>query len=95
VRLDTFLKASRMVKRRSKAKELCQHGVVWVNGKVAKPSKEVKPGDIVEIDTVFRYIKFRILALPKAKNIPRKSALRFTEIIEDRKKNLREFLDVT
>ena len=47
MRLDMFLKVSRVVKRRSKAKELCEHRVVRVNGKVAKASKELKPGDVV------------------------------------------------
>ena len=45
MRLDKFLKVSRLVKRREVAKELCDDGDVLINGKVGKPSSEVVPGD--------------------------------------------------
>ena len=45
MRLDKFLKVSRLVKRREVAKELCDDGDVAINGKIAKPSAEVAPGD--------------------------------------------------
>ena len=49
MRIDLFLKEARVIKRRTIAKEYCERGLVLINGKVAKPSSEVKDGDIVNI----------------------------------------------
>ena len=49
MRLDKFLKVSRLIKRRTVANEACDAGRVSVNGKTAKASVNVKPGDIIEI----------------------------------------------
>ncbi|RUM43262.1 MAG: RNA-binding S4 domain-containing protein [Desulfurobacterium sp.] len=94
MRLDSFLKLSRIVKRRSQAKELCDDGVVKVNGQPAKPAKEIKPGDVVEIDTISRYLKFRVLQVPDSKNVSKKKAKELVEILEDRKKDIREIIDL-
>ena len=50
MRLDKFLKVSRLIKRRTVANEACDAGRVMVNGKVAKASQNVKAGDVLEID---------------------------------------------
>ena len=49
MRLDKFLKVSRLIKRRTVAAEACDAGRVFVNGKVAKAAVKVKVGDIIEI----------------------------------------------
>ena len=49
MRLDLFLKESRIIKRRTIAKEFCERGLVKANGKTAKPSYEVKSGDVLTI----------------------------------------------
>lgn len=49
MRLDKFLKVSRLIKRRTVANEACSAGRVTINDKVAKPSSEVKEGDILSI----------------------------------------------
>ena len=49
MRLDKYLKVSRIIKRRTVAKEASEGGRVTLNGKVAKPSTEVKEGDVMEI----------------------------------------------
>jgi ribosomal 50S subunit-recycling heat shock protein len=49
MRLDKFLKVSRIIKRRTVANEACSAGKVMINDKVAKPSTEVKEGDIISI----------------------------------------------
>ncbi|NLW20682.1 MAG: RNA-binding S4 domain-containing protein [Clostridiales bacterium] len=49
MRLDKFLKVSRIIKRRTVAKEACDGGRVSLNGRVAKAGSEVKPGDVMEI----------------------------------------------
>lgn len=49
MRLDLFLKETRIIKRRTIAKEFCERGLVKANNKVAKPSYEVKSGDVLTI----------------------------------------------
>ena len=65
MRLDKFLKVSRVIKRRTVANEAADGGRVSVNGKVVKPSYEVKIGDIVEIKFGDKISKFEILQIPK------------------------------
>ena len=60
MRLDKFLKVSRVIKRRTVANEACDAGRVMINGKVAKASTAVKCGDIVEIKFGEKIIKFEI-----------------------------------
>ncbi len=61
MRIDKFLKVSRILKRRSLAKDACDAGKIIVNGKEAKPSKEIKPLDEVELCYAKGSVKFRIL----------------------------------
>ena len=49
MRLDKYLKVSRLIKRRTVANEACDNGRISVNGRVVKASYEVKPGDPIEI----------------------------------------------
>ena len=61
MRLDKYLKVSRLIKRREAAKEFIDKGYVRVNGRVAKPSLEVKLDDLIEISTPLgRTVKARI-----------------------------------
>ena len=61
MRLDKYLKVSRIIKRRSIANEACDAGRVTVNGKVAKAGADIKEGDVVEIQFGNRNTKFEIL----------------------------------
>lgn len=63
MRLDKFLKVSRVIKRRTVANEACENGRVSINGRVAKPSAKVKVGDEVEIAFGSGSTKIRILAV--------------------------------
>lgn len=63
MRIDKFLKISRVIKRRTVASEACSNGRVSINGKVAKASSEVKVGDIVEIVFGDKTLKFEILKI--------------------------------
>lgn len=49
MRIDKYLKVSRLIKRRTVANEICEQGRVKINDKVAKPGSEVKVGDVIEI----------------------------------------------
>ncbi len=61
MRLDKYLKVSRIIKRRTIAKEACESGRVSINDKVAKPSTEIKEGDIIQITFANRILKARII----------------------------------
>ena len=61
MRLDKFLKVSRLSKRRTVANEACDAGRVTVNGSVAKASVKVKPGDIIEIQFGTKTVKVEVL----------------------------------
>ena len=63
MRLDKFLKVSRLIKRRTVANEACDAGRVTVNGKPAKASVKVKVGDIIEISFGNRQVKVEVLDL--------------------------------
>ena len=65
MRIDKFLKVSRVIKRRTVANEAADNGRISVNGKVVKPSYEVKIGDVVEIKFGDKISKFEILQIPK------------------------------
>jgi ribosomal 50S subunit-recycling heat shock protein len=61
MRLDKFLKVSRLIKRRTVANEACDAGRVLVNGKTAKASLNVKTGDVIEIQFGTRTVKVEVL----------------------------------
>lgn len=60
MRLDKYLKVSRLIKRRTVANEACDAGKITVNGKVARASYDVKIGDIIEITLGARSVKVRV-----------------------------------
>lgn len=63
MRLDKYLKVSRLIKRRTVANEACDGGHVTVNGAPAKASREVKPGDVLEIRFGARTTRVEILSV--------------------------------
>ncbi|MCR4891079.1 MAG: RNA-binding S4 domain-containing protein [Lachnospiraceae bacterium] len=63
MRLDKFLKVSRLIKRRSVANEACDAGRVQINGKPSKAGTEVKVGDIIEISFGNKTVKVRVSAV--------------------------------
>ncbi len=65
MRLDKYLKVSRLIKRRTVANDACDTQRVTVNGREAKASYQVKVGDIVEIAFGNRQLRVRVLAVPE------------------------------
>ena len=61
MRLDKYLKVSRLIKRRTVADEACDGGRVSVNGKIAKSAHDTKPGDIIEISFGAKKVKVKVL----------------------------------
>ena len=80
MRLDKYLKVSRIIKRRTVAKEASEGGRVTLNGKQAKPSTEVKVGDVREIRVGEKMAKYRILAV--AETVRKADAGAMYELIE-------------
>ena len=64
MRLDKFLKVSRLIKRRTVANEVSDMGRVLINGSPAKPAKQVKENDIITIEYANRTVKAQILKVP-------------------------------
>lgn len=70
VRLDLFLKTTRLVKRRTVAQEMCDAGRVLLNGSPAKSAKEVRSGDILRLLYASKTIDIEVLAVPaSSKNV--------------------------
>ena len=80
MRLDKYLKVSRIIKRRTVANEACDAGKVFVNRKVARASYDVKTGDIIEINMGSRPLRVRVLAVNELAN--KENACENYEIIE-------------
>ncbi len=68
MRIDKFLKVTKIIKRRTVANEAADNGRISVNGRVVKPSYEIKIGDIVEIKFGNTVSKFKVKAIPKCQN---------------------------
>ncbi|MGM0533757.1 MAG: RNA-binding S4 domain-containing protein [Campylobacterota bacterium] len=71
MRIDKYLSAVNIVKRRTIAQDMIKEGVVFLNAGKAKGSKEVKPGDIIEIRYLKKTQRFEVLAVPATKTIPK------------------------
>lgn len=82
MRLDKFLKVSRLIKRRTVANEVSDKGRVFVNGNVAKPSKQLKEGDIIEIESLNRPIKAVVLKIPQG-NVSIQESQNLYDIIQE------------
>jgi ribosomal 50S subunit-recycling heat shock protein len=79
MRLDKYLKVSRIIKRRTVAKEACETGRVSINDKTAKPGTEVKEGDIIEIKFAAKSLKATITSI--AEHVRKEDAKAMYELI--------------
>lgn len=82
MRLDKFLKVSRIIKRRTVANEVCDMARVFVNDNPAKPAKQLKVGDVITIEYKVKTLKARVLKIP-AGNVSINEASELYEIIEE------------
>ncbi|WAM32059.1 RNA-binding S4 domain-containing protein [Caldicellulosiruptor naganoensis] len=80
MRIDKYLKVSRIIKRRTLAQEACNSGRVFVNGKIAKPSTEVKVGDIIEVHFGDKIFKCKVTSVDE--KVQKNLASNMYEIIE-------------
>lgn len=85
MRLDQFLRASRLVLRRSVAQELCAAGAVSVNGATARPSRTVRPGDEITLNRRDRQLTVRVREVPATKQIARSDAAALYQVLSERR----------
>ncbi len=86
MRIDKYLKVSRILKRREVAKQLALNERLFINGKVAKPSSEVEPGDEVRILFGHREISIRVLEVRDS--VSKQDAFSMYEVVEEKKEEL-------
>lgn len=82
MRIDKFLKVSRIIKRRTVAKEVADLNRIYINGQLAKPSKHVNIGDLIELHLGLKVIQIKVISL-----IPSKDILMY-ELISEEKRSL-------
>lgn len=83
MRLDQFLRASRLVLRRTLAQAWCDAGVVLVNDRPAKSARPVSVGDEIELRYKSRLLRVRVTSLPTVRQTSRDEASKLYEIITD------------
>jgi ribosomal 50S subunit-recycling heat shock protein len=71
MRIDKFMNSVNITKRRAISEDMCKSGVVSINGKVVKPAKDVKVGDIIEIAYLDKTVRYEVLQIPVTKSIPK------------------------
>lgn len=86
MRLDKFLKVSRLIKRRTVANEVSEQGRIFVNDNLAKPAKQLKEGDVIRIEYFNRYTVVKVLKIP-AGNVSIQDSKDLYEVIEEVNKN--------
>ena len=86
MRIDKYLKVSRILKRREVAKQLALNERLFINGKVAKPSSEVELGDEVRILFGHREISIRVLEVRDS--VSKQDAFSMYEVVEEKKEEL-------
>ena len=83
MRLDLFLKSSRLCLRRTVAQDLCDAGLVFINDRPAKAAHPVKTGDEVTIRRRDRVTKVRVRSVPEARQTSRKDAKTLFEVLSE------------
>jgi ribosomal 50S subunit-recycling heat shock protein len=83
MRLDLFLKTSRLIARRSLAQKFCDANLVKINDSAAKSSREVKTGDKIEIKKGNRLTRVRVVQIPDKKQIAKHEAANLYEILAE------------
>lgn len=83
MRLDKFLQATGLIKRRVLANEACKRGLISVNGTPAKPTREIAEGDIVRLDLPRRDLEVRVLKQLTKPTMPRAKRDEYLETLRD------------
>ena len=84
IRLDLFLKTTHLIGHRELAKEMCEEGMVRVNGVPRMASAEISVGDVLAFPVFNRLLKVKVLSVPKG-NLPKGSQWSCVEILEEKR----------
>lgn len=82
MRIDKFLNTTNICKRRAVAQDLIAHDLVSINGAIVKASKIVKIGDVIELKFLEYTKKYKVLAIPATKNVPKNKSAEFVESLD-------------
>tara|TARA_B100001750_G_scaffold221357_1_gene209859 strand:- start:24 stop:305 length:282 start_codon:yes stop_codon:yes gene_type:complete len=82
VRLDLFLKQSRIIKQREAAKKACDRGMVSIAGRAAKPGQQIMAKDIISVKWAYRRLEFEVLYLPRG-NVSKEKAQELYHVLLD------------
>ncbi|PAF44694.1 RNA-binding S4 domain-containing protein [Helicobacter sp. 11S02596-1] len=77
MRVDKFINTTNIVKKRSIAQDMCDSGVVCVNGSVAKSSRDVKVGDVIELKYFDGSKRYKVLEIPVLKSVPKSQSQKY------------------
>ena len=88
MRLDLYLKLSRLVPRRTGAKELCDAGGVSVNGQEAKAGRELHPGDRITLRLPSRELTVEVLAVPSGRSVAKAAARELFRVLDEHRFDL-------
>ena len=83
MRIDKFLNAVNITKRRAVAEDMLEHKVVFINNLGVKKAKEVKVGDIIEIRYLEKSDKFKVLQIPTTKSTPKSKIDEYVQRIDN------------
>ena len=86
MRIDKFLKVSRIIKRRTLAKEVTEANRIFVNDKLVKPSYQVKPNDLITIEFGNKSVTIKVLSI--AESTKKEDASKMYELVKEEKKEL-------
>ena len=81
MRIDKFLNAVNITKRRSISSDMLKHNVVLINNVVVKKSKDIKLGDIITIKYLEKTSKFEVLKIPTSKSTPKSKMEEYIKIV--------------
>ncbi|AHF05725.1 RNA-binding S4 domain-containing protein [Desulfitobacterium metallireducens] len=88
MRIDKYLKVSRLIKRRTVAKDICEGEKIQLNGKTAKPSADVKSGDKITIEIGNHILEVQVLSTPNS--VKANEAHLLYDVIRDEKRTIAE-----
>lgn len=77
MRVDKFLNTVNILKRRCIAQDMCETGVVFINGSVAKSSKNLRIGDVITLKYLEKTKQYKVLEIPTTKSIPKSQSEKY------------------
>lgn len=90
MRIDSFINKTRILRTRSLGKRACDLGFVYVNGRRAKASMQISPGNKIVLDLPIRFLEIEVIKVPAKRNVSKKEAKECIHIIKHEERMLNE-----